>query len=67
MYRLLYLPFANRDLAEAVDYIVETLAAQQVALDCWLLHRQRRMRSWKLTEARMPLAYSRMHSAKPVG
>lgn len=33
MYRLLYLPLANRDLAEAVDYIVETLAAPQVALD----------------------------------
>jgi len=33
MYRLSYLPVANRDLAEAVDYIAETLAAPQVALD----------------------------------
>lgn len=33
MYRLSYLPVASRDLADAVDYIVETLSTPQVALD----------------------------------
>lgn len=33
MYRLSYLPAANRDIADAVNYIAETLAAPKAALD----------------------------------
>lgn len=33
MYRLSYLPVANRDIADAVNYIAETLAAPKAALD----------------------------------
>ena len=33
MYRLSYLPVANRDITDIVNYIAETLAAPQAALE----------------------------------
>ena len=33
MYRLSYLPVANRDITDIVNYIAETLAAPKAALD----------------------------------
>ncbi len=33
MYKLSYLPLANRDIADAVNYISETLVAPKAALD----------------------------------
>lgn len=33
MYKLSYLPVANRDIADVVNYIAETLAAPKAALD----------------------------------